>query len=75
MPLTDLCDVHDFDGRQLPRLDMSTLERKAQERRDKETVSLSVSQCSMQSIADFHSTNLCRYCLRTNNSIIGQLRA
>lgn len=31
---TDLCDVHDFDGRQLARLDMSTLERKAEERED-----------------------------------------
>lgn len=31
---TDLGDVHDFDGRQLARLDMSTLERKAEERED-----------------------------------------
>ena len=31
---TDLGDVHDFDGRQLARLDMSTLERKAEERKD-----------------------------------------
>lgn len=29
---TDLCDVHDFDGRQLSRFDMSTLERKSEER-------------------------------------------
>lgn len=29
---TDLCDVHDFDGRQLSRFDMSTLERESEER-------------------------------------------
>jgi len=26
--LTDLCDIHDLDGGQLPRLDMSALQRK-----------------------------------------------
>lgn len=37
---TDLGDVHDLDGRQLSRLDMSTLERQTEERRDKGKVNL-----------------------------------
>lgn len=38
--VTDLGDVHDLDGRQLSRLNMSTLQRNTRERRDEQSGNL-----------------------------------
>lgn len=64
LELTDLGDVHDLDGRQLSRLDMSTLEKRREEKKHEET-------CNSSLPRSF--TELCVYCSDKNRAVTGQL--